>query len=332
MTFSRLASGLRGWAPDMAIAAVVATVLVVVSAHVPVTSGARALDAPGYALLVVTGIFMGLCRRLPRTTLAVVSAVQVIFVLQHYPNGPVWITGLIALAILGWKTTRRTAIVGAVGLFLALSAAAAVVGSSGVLEPAIYLGWSAAAVLLGDVLRNRRSYLAGQAERARMVIRGREEETARRIAEERLRIARDLHDSVAHAMATINVQAGVAAHLLARRPEAAGPGSRRVGAPGSGFESRGRVGPSRRDAERARRDRDRRVPGGAGVVDQCAATLPGRHRAGPSVRHRGYRPARRNRRSRTCLPRRRGRQLGGLSCLSVEKAWSQAAAGTGPRW
>jgi signal transduction histidine kinase len=219
----RTRGGLPGWRLDAAVAAVAVVVLVVVSAHVPVGSGDRALDTSGYGLLVMTGVAMGLCRRLPRSMLAVVSAVQAVFVLRDYPNGPVWITGLIVLAVLGWKTSRRTAIVGAAGLFIALSAAAAVVGHAGVLEPAIYLGWSVAAVLLGDVLRNRRGYLAGQAERARMVERGREEETARRIAEERLRIARDLHDSVAHAMATINVQAGVAAHVLARRPEAAGP-------------------------------------------------------------------------------------------------------------
>jgi signal transduction histidine kinase len=219
----RTAGGLPGRRLDAAIAAAAVVVLVVVSAHVPVEPGARALDALGYTLLAVAGVPVGLCRRLPRTTLAVVSAVQAVFVLRHYPNGPVWLIGLITLSVLGWKTNRRTAIVGAVGLIALLSAAAAVVGRSGVLEPAIYLGWSAAAVLLGDVLRNRRSFLAGQAERARMAVRGREEETARRVAEERLRIARDLHDSVAHAMATINVQAGVAAHVIARRPEAAGP-------------------------------------------------------------------------------------------------------------
>src|SRR5204863_7698999 len=64
--------------------------------------------------------------------------------------------------------------------------------------------------------------LAGLAERALFLEHSREEEAARRVAEERLRIARDLHDSVAHAMATINVQAGAAAHVLSRRPEAAG--------------------------------------------------------------------------------------------------------------
>ena len=49
-----------------------------------------------------------------------------------------------------------------------------------------------------------------------------EEESKRRVDEERLRIARELHDIVAHTMATINVQAGVAAHVLADNPAAAG--------------------------------------------------------------------------------------------------------------
>jgi signal transduction histidine kinase len=70
--------------------------------------------------------------------------------------------------------------------------------------------------------RSRRSYLAGLVERGRFAERSREDEAARRVAEERLRIARDLHDSVAHAMATINVQAAAAAHVVARQPAAAG--------------------------------------------------------------------------------------------------------------
>lgn len=46
-------------------------------------------------------------------------------------------------------------------------------------------------------------------------------EVRRRIAEDRLSIARDLHDSVAHAIAVINVQAGAAAHVGQERPQAA---------------------------------------------------------------------------------------------------------------
>jgi signal transduction histidine kinase len=70
-------------------------------------------------------------------------------------------------------------------------------------------------------VRNRRSYLTELEERARYLEHTREEEARRRVAEDRLRVARDLHDSVAHAMATINVQAGAAAHVVNRRPEAA---------------------------------------------------------------------------------------------------------------
>jgi signal transduction histidine kinase len=49
----------------------------------------------------------------------------------------------------------------------------------------------------------------------------REEEARRRVAEERLRIARELHDAVAHHVSVINVQAGVASHLLEADPPAA---------------------------------------------------------------------------------------------------------------
>jgi len=83
------------------------------------------------------------------------------------------------------------------------------------------LGFVAAPLLLGLAVRNRRDYLAEVIERAETAERTREEEALRRVGEERLRIARDLHDMVAHAMVAINVQAGVGAHLLARDPEQA---------------------------------------------------------------------------------------------------------------
>lgn len=53
--------------------------------------------------------------------------------------------------------------------------------------------------------------------------RGREEEIRRHTDEERLRIAREVHDIVGHRLAAINMQAGVALHVLERRPEQAGP-------------------------------------------------------------------------------------------------------------
>jgi signal transduction histidine kinase len=84
------------------------------------------------------------------------------------------------------------------------------------------LAWTAAAVALGDATRSRRAYIAEVEARARRAEETREEEARRRVVEERLRIARELHDVVAHHIAVINVQAGAATHVLTTRPEAAG--------------------------------------------------------------------------------------------------------------
>jgi signal transduction histidine kinase len=82
------------------------------------------------------------------------------------------------------------------------------------------LAWIGMAVAAGDALRNRRAYVAAVRERARRSEEAREQEAGRRVVEERLRIARELHDVVAHHIAVILVQAGVAAHMLHSQPMA----------------------------------------------------------------------------------------------------------------
>ena len=77
------------------------------------------------------------------------------------------------------------------------------------------------AVAVGDTIRTRRAYVAAVEERARRAEESREEEAHRRVMEERLRIARELHDVVAHNLAMISVQAGVAKHLMQRDPDQA---------------------------------------------------------------------------------------------------------------
>jgi len=81
------------------------------------------------------------------------------------------------------------------------------------------LAWPALAVAAGDLLRSRGEAIAAAEERARRAEQAREEEGRRRVAEERLRVARELHDVVAHRMAIVNVQAGVAEHLLHSQPD-----------------------------------------------------------------------------------------------------------------
>ncbi len=83
------------------------------------------------------------------------------------------------------------------------------------------VGWLIAAFVLGEVSRGRREYIAQVEQRALDAERSREEEARRRAGEERLRIARELHDVLAHSISVINVQAGVAVHLLDRQPDQA---------------------------------------------------------------------------------------------------------------
>lgn len=79
----------------------------------------------------------------------------------------------------------------------------------------------AAATAIGDATRTRREYVIAITERAVRAERTRESEASRRVAEDRLRIARDLHDVVAHQIAVINLHAGVASAALPDRPESA---------------------------------------------------------------------------------------------------------------
>ncbi|HEX8135430.1 MAG TPA: sensor histidine kinase, partial [Actinomycetes bacterium] len=87
-------------------------------------------------------------------------------------------------------------------------------GSGGLLAAVpTMVGWGAAWVMLpwalGTIVR------LGREEAGR----NREEELRRRAYEERLRVAREVHDVVGHGLAVINMQAGIALHVLAKRPE-----------------------------------------------------------------------------------------------------------------
>jgi signal transduction histidine kinase len=81
------------------------------------------------------------------------------------------------------------------------------------------VAWPALAVAAADLTRTRREAIAAAEERARRAEETREREARQRVAEERLHIARELHDVVAHRLAVVNVQAGVAEHLLRSRPD-----------------------------------------------------------------------------------------------------------------
>ncbi|WP_213450337.1 sensor histidine kinase [Rhizomonospora bruguierae] len=92
------------------------------------------------------------------------------------------------------------------------------------LAPVLWIsGWLVAVLVWGEVSRHRHAYLEQVRQRAVDAERNREELAHRRAVEERLRIARELHDSLTHAISVVTVQSSVALHLLERRPELVRP-------------------------------------------------------------------------------------------------------------
>jgi signal transduction histidine kinase len=79
----------------------------------------------------------------------------------------------------------------------------------------------AAVLLLGEAVRNRRARAEEVRARLRLAEHEREREAERRVQQERLRIAREMHDVLAHTIAAINVQAGVAGDVIDKEPDRA---------------------------------------------------------------------------------------------------------------
>ncbi|MEU4575108.1 sensor histidine kinase [Nonomuraea sp. ATR24] len=87
--------------------------------------------------------------------------------------------------------------------------------------PPPFIAATLAGGAVGQAAVTRRQLVAALEERARRAELALEEEARRRVVEERMHIAREVHDLVAHHISVVNVQAGVAAHLLRHRPDAA---------------------------------------------------------------------------------------------------------------
>jgi signal transduction histidine kinase len=125
---------------------------------------------------------------------------------------PVVMIPLYTVAVLGGR--RRSLVVGA-GTAVVLVAAIIAFQSDRAIGPEDWLRLvlAAGALIVGDTVRTRRALAAAALERVAREAREREQEGRRRVARERLRIARELHDALGHALVAINVRAGVAVHL-----------------------------------------------------------------------------------------------------------------------
>ncbi|HEX9338709.1 MAG TPA: histidine kinase dimerization/phosphoacceptor domain-containing protein, partial [Pseudonocardiaceae bacterium] len=171
---------------------------------------------PGIAVLwLVSGGVPLLWRSRAPLTMYVASAALVFsYYLSPYPAGPSAILPTVALVTLAFVRGPLVAAIAAGVSVVAVITAMQVAGDpAGAMDPrqlAIML-WATAAVAVGTVGQLRRAAIRSAAERAA-------EADRRRAEEQRLGIAREVHDVVAHSLAMINVQAGVAAHVADRRP------------------------------------------------------------------------------------------------------------------
>jgi signal transduction histidine kinase len=181
-------------------------------------------DALGVALLLACAAPLALRRRDPVVALVLVGAAAFAYDLLDEPAAMYTIPIAIALYAAADAGRRASAVAGLVAIVGGFLAVGMVFGRGHVVDlanAAWFTGWLVASVVLGEVMRSRRAYLEEVERRARDAERTREEEGRRRAGEERMRIARELHDVLAHRISLINVQAGVGAHLLDRDPEQA---------------------------------------------------------------------------------------------------------------
>jgi signal transduction histidine kinase len=178
---------------------------------------AQPLDALGVALLLTGAAALVVRRRYPTEVLAVAAAAACVYLGLDYPYGPVFLAGLVAMCSAVVAGHRK-------GAYLVIGVAFAALlvvhlirfpdqplplfGAGG------WLSSLAIVIALCEWWRARRERLAQE----RLA---QEEAERRRGSEERLRIARDLHDSLGHHVSLINVQAGVALHLMDGDPEQA---------------------------------------------------------------------------------------------------------------
>jgi signal transduction histidine kinase len=206
---------------DIAVAATLFAVTLVSTAAGPEPARGR-LGAAAVALAAITCGALVVRRKWPFPVLVVstMAAEAYMAPLQGRQGSLVLAAPLLALYTVAEHTGRRRALlvggllVLAVGTCHTLGKPAAPLGAENLALAAL----GGLAVAAGDASRHRRAYLAEVEERARRAESDREREARRRVTEERLRIARDLHDRVGHQLALINVQAGVAGHVLESRP------------------------------------------------------------------------------------------------------------------
>jgi signal transduction histidine kinase len=176
------------------------------------------IDARAIVLLLVGPVALVVWERWPLVTVAASELAAGVYVALGYPYGPIFASVVIAL-FLAVQTGRRasTWLLAALG-YAGLHVAHALDSRSDVtwVHSALVAGWLVVVLAVSELVRVRREHTA---ERARAA----DEERQHRAGEQRLQLAQELHDVLAHNISLINVQASAALHLLDEQPDRARP-------------------------------------------------------------------------------------------------------------
>ncbi len=213
------------WVPPWLIDSAIAVIAAIAIVRITHSAGAdqpehRALDALAWALLVGEALALAWRRPRPVEVWGVALAANIIYFARDYPNGPAPAPLLFALYTVALTDSRRRTLVATAVTMVSIVGVKLMFSDDGLSNPVSLAatGWAAAVVFKGLATRSHRENVASRQERAEQAERARleakDEEARRRTDEERLRIAREVHDVVSHNLAVIRVQAGVALHLL----------------------------------------------------------------------------------------------------------------------
>ena len=179
------------------------------------------LTVTGTLMILMACLPLAFRRQAPLTVLVITGLASIGYAATEQVKSPIALALGCAIYTVVTRKDRRTRSIAVAVVVVAMVGTTTLFVDGDLLENlsvAIFVLFAAA---IGEAVRYRRAYFRELEDRVRRAEHAREEEAERRVIEERLRIAHELHDVIAHHIALMNVQAGVASHLLREQPDEA---------------------------------------------------------------------------------------------------------------
>lgn len=213
---------LVGWDVGPAVAVALVQVVGARAANLQQT-GVRSLDLFGYLLLLAGPLALLFRRYRPLPVLLVALGVCIAFVFLDYGYGPVFLSLIVAFLTAGVHGPRRFGYpLIPLGYLLLVWPVPELFGRPvGVWQAIGLMAWLMVLVGVAEGIRQRRAVLEARRQRAEAARRSVQAQRRRQASEERLAIARELHDVLAHSLSLINVQSSVALELFHTKPQQA---------------------------------------------------------------------------------------------------------------